>query len=113
LAGIFLTLAATAAGLIWPYLTMPLIDNVLIPWQNLDTELTVSRYFQDLSPYLIGLIGSALLAWLLGWARTYVMSLLSEQVSGDLRNETYKHLQKLSLDFYGAKAYGRLDFSNQ
>jgi ATP-binding cassette, subfamily B, bacterial len=108
LAGIFLTLAATAAGLIWPYLTMPLIDNVLIPWQNLDTELTVSRYFQDLSPYLIGLIGSALLAWLLGWARTYVMSLLSEQVSGDLRNETYKHLQKLSLDFYGAKRTGDL-----
>ena len=108
LSGIVLTLSATAAGLIWPYLTMPLIDNVLIPWQNLDTELTLGRYIQDLSPYLIGLVASAFLAWALGWARTYVMSLLSEQVSCDLRNATYQHLQKLSLDFYGAKRTGDL-----
>ncbi|HRL30146.1 MAG TPA: ABC transporter, partial [Ottowia sp.] len=34
LAGFLLTLAATAAQLVPPYLTMPLMDKVLIPFQN-------------------------------------------------------------------------------
>ena len=34
LAGFLLTLAATAATLVPPYLTMPLMDKVLIPFQN-------------------------------------------------------------------------------
>ena len=34
LSGFLLTLAATAATLVPPYLTMPLMDNVLIPFQN-------------------------------------------------------------------------------
>lgn len=34
LAGFLLTLASTAATLVPPYLTMPLMDEVLIPFQN-------------------------------------------------------------------------------
>lgn len=108
ISGVVLTLFATAAGLIWPYLTMPLIDNVLIPWQNETNELTSQQFFKDLMPYLLGMVGAALVAWGLGWARTYMMSYLSEQISCDLRNETYRHLQKMSLDFYGAKRTGDL-----
>ncbi len=108
LAGFALTLSATAAGLIWPYLTMPLIDDVLIPWQNSTEDIERSAFLARLSPYLFGLIGAALLAWVLGWARTYVMSYLSEQISCDLRNATYKHLQQMSLDFYGSKRTGDL-----
>jgi ATP-binding cassette, subfamily B, bacterial len=106
--GLILTLLATAAGLVWPYLTMPLIDNVLIPWQTLEKELTSQEFIQGLLPYLLGMIVATAIAWALGWARTYVMSLLSEQISCDLRNETYRHLQKLSLDFYGLKRTGDL-----
>lgn len=108
ISGVVLTLFATAAGLIWPYLTMPLIDNVLIPWQNETKELTSQQFFKELMPYLLGMVGAALVAWGLGWARTYIMSYLSEQISCDLRNETYRHLQKMSLDFYGAKRTGDL-----
>ena len=108
LSGVVLTLFATAAGLIWPYLTMPLIDDVLIPWQKSNSELTSQQFFTALMPYLLGMVGAALVAWGLGWARTYIMSYLSEQISCDLRNETYRHLQKMSLDFYGAKRTGDL-----
>lgn len=108
LSGLTLTVLATAAGLIWPYLTMPLIDHVLIPWQNLDYDLSVREFFRSLSPYLLGMVGATLVAWALGWARTYLMSYLSEQISSDLRNETYRHLQTLSLDFYGARRTGDL-----
>jgi ATP-binding cassette subfamily B protein len=58
LAGFLLTLAATAATLVPPYLTMPLMDDILIPYQNgktIDPGLV--------SLYLLGLMGSALLAW--------------------------------------------------
>jgi ATP-binding cassette subfamily B protein len=55
-----------------------------------------------------GLLGAAVLAWLLGWAKTYVLAWVSEQISGDLRNQTYGHLQRLSLEFFGGKRTGDL-----
>ena len=58
--------------------------------------------------YLAGLFGAAVLAWLLSWAKTYVLARVSEQISADLRNETYAHLQRLSLEFFGGKRTGDL-----
>lgn len=102
--GFGLMLASTAASLIPPYLTMPLIDEVLIPHQTgggpLDTGLAVL--------YLGGLCGAALVAWLLGWGRTYVLAAVSERIAADLRAQTYAHLQTLSLEFFGGKRTGDL-----
>ena len=103
LAGFLLTLASTAATLVPPYLTMPLMDKVLIPYQNgqpIDTGLV--------SLLLAGLFGSALLAWALGWARTYILALVSERIGADLRTTTYEHLLKLSLEYFGGKRTGDL-----
>jgi ATP-binding cassette subfamily B protein len=103
LAGFLLTLASTAATLVPPYLTMPLMDNVLIPYQNgapIDPELVTL--------YLSGLFGAALLAWLLGWARTYILALVSERIGADLRTSTYEHLLRLSLEYFGGKRTGDL-----
>lgn len=95
--GFFLTLASTAAGLIPPYLTAPLIDDVL---PRKDAYL--------LKWYLFGLAGAAVLAWLLSWARSYVIAWVSERIASDLRNQTYEHLQKLSLEYFGGKRTGDL-----
>jgi ATP-binding cassette subfamily B protein len=103
LAGFLLTLASTAATLVPPYLTMPLMDNVLIPYQNgapLDTALV--------SLYLGGLFGAALVAWGLGWAKTYILALVSERIGADLRTTTYEHLLRLSLQYFGGKRTGDL-----
>jgi ATP-binding cassette subfamily B protein len=103
LAGFLLTLAATAATLVPPYLTMPMMDKVLIPYQNgqpIDVALV--------SLLLAGLLGSALLAWALGWARTYILALVSERIGADLRTTTYEHLLKLSLEYFGGKRTGDL-----
>ena len=78
--GFGLTLASTSAGLVPPYLTMPLLDRVLIPYQNgepADFHLVVW--------YLSGLACAAVLAWLLDWARLYVLARVSERISADLR----------------------------
>lgn len=102
-AAFLLTLASTAAGLVPPYLTMPLMDDVLIPYQNgqpIDTHLVILL--------LAGLLGAALLAWALGWARTYILALVSERIGMDLRTTTYEHLLRLSLEYFGSKRTGDL-----
>ncbi|MEI7612551.1 MAG: ABC transporter ATP-binding protein [Betaproteobacteria bacterium] len=103
LTGFLLSLASTAATLVPPYLTMPMMDKVLIPYQNgqpIDTALVTL--------YLSGLLGAALLAWILGWARTYTLALVSERIGADLRTTTYEHLLKLSQEYFGGKRTGDL-----
>ncbi len=103
LSGFLLMLASTAATLVPPYLTMPLMDKVLIPYQNgkpID--------FIIVSWLLAGLLGSALLAWGLGWAKTYILALVSERIGADLRTVTYEHLLRLSLEYFGGKRTGDL-----
>ncbi|CAM5784354.1 ABC transporter ATP-binding protein [Ottowia pentelensis] len=103
LAGFLLTLAGTAATLVPPYLTIPLMDDVLIPFQ--DGKQIDPRYVALL---LSGLLGSALLAWGLGWAKTYILALVSERIGADLRTTTYEHLLKLSLEYFGGRRTGDL-----
>jgi ATP-binding cassette subfamily B protein len=103
LLGFVLTLASTAATLVPPYLTMPLMDDVLIPYQNgKSIDPTVVSW------YLIGLLASALVAWGLGWIKTYILALVSERIGADLRTTTYQHLLKLSLEYFGGRRTGDL-----
>ncbi len=103
LLGFVLTLASTAATLVPPYLTIPLMDDVLIPFQN----------GQQIEPWKVGailggLLGAAVLGWALNWARTYLLALVSERIGADLRTATFDHLLELSLDYFGGKRTGDL-----
>ncbi len=101
--GFMLMLGSTAAALVPPYLTMPLMDKVLIPYQNgypIDVDLVIF--------YLSGLLGAAIVAWILGWSRTYTLAKVSERIGADLRTTTYEHLLKLSQAYFGGKRTGDL-----
>ncbi|MEK9952684.1 MAG: ABC transporter ATP-binding protein, partial [Curvibacter sp.] len=103
LLGFVLTLLGTAASLVPPYLTMPLMDNVLVPYQNgqaIDPMLVAW--------YLGGLFAAAFVAWGLTWAKTYILALVSERIGADLRTTTYDHLLRLSLEYFGGKRTGDL-----
>ncbi|MFN3860841.1 MAG: ABC transporter ATP-binding protein [Roseateles sp.] len=103
LLGFALMLGATGATLVSPYLTMPLVDQVLIPFQNgqaIDTRLVMLL--------LSGLLGAALVSWVLGWAKTYLLALVSERIAADLRTSTFEHLLGLSLEYFGNKRTGDL-----
>ncbi|HNJ84092.1 MAG TPA: ABC transporter ATP-binding protein, partial [Piscinibacter sp.] len=103
LLGFALMLISTAASLVPPYLTIPLMDEVLIPYQNgkqIDTGLVWML--------LAGLFGAALVAWALGWWRTWLLALVSERIGADLRTATFDHLLQLSLDYFGSKRTGDL-----
>ena len=98
-----LSLASTAAALVPPYLTMPLVDDVLIPRQN-GKEVPFTLVWW----YLGGLLAAAVAAWLLSWAQTWTLGWVSERIAAGLRTRTYAHMQSLSLDFYQGKRTGDL-----
>ena len=103
LAGFLLMLGATGATLVAPYLSIPLMDRVLIPFQNgqaIDPKLVAL--------ILSGLLGAALTSWLLGWAKTYILALVSERIAADLRTATFEHLMSLSLEYFSNKRTGDL-----
>ncbi|MEI8402016.1 MAG: ABC transporter ATP-binding protein [Alcaligenaceae bacterium] len=101
--GFILTLLSTSATLVPPYLTMPLMDDILIPFQN-----GKPINYDLVALYLTGLVVAGLLAWLLGWARTYLLAWVSERIGADLRTATFTHLQTLSLQYFGGKRTGDL-----
>lgn len=104
LLGFLLTLAGTGAALAWPCIVGRLMDNVLNPEENSPG----SRNFNQVWLYLLAFAGAAILAWLLTWARTYVLAWVSERIAADMRNRTYSHLQSLSLEFFSGKRTGDL-----
>jgi ATP-binding cassette subfamily B protein len=123
--GFVLTLAATGAGLIPPYLTQPLVDEVLIPFstdQEAFSQLSTAEqtvrvaefqarragYVDKVVWYLSLFAGASVLGWLLSWGQGIVMAWVSERISADMRNATYAHLQRLSIDDFGRKRTGDL-----
>jgi len=103
LIGLGLSLAGTVAALVPPYLTMPLVDSVLIPRQAGEAVP-----FSLVWWYLGGLVIAAFVAWILSWAQLWVLAWVSERVAAELRVKTYAHMQSLSLDFFAVKRTGDL-----
>jgi ATP-binding cassette, subfamily B, bacterial len=109
--GLALTWAGLGASLVGPYITMHLLDNVLVPRQAdaaLGTADTSLEFALLVAPYLAAMLGAAVLAWLFSWGRTYVVQWVGQRVAADIRTSTYSHLQRLSLEFFGGKRTGDL-----
>lgn len=101
--GLALTLFGTMASLVPPYLTMPLMDEVLIPFER-GSDIDLGRVWF----YLGGLLFFAFLAFGFVWARTYLLALVSERIGRDLRTLAFEHLLSLPLDFHGRQRTGDL-----
>ncbi len=106
--GLLLTLLSTAAGLIPPYLTMPLVDHVLIPGAHGAFKDGLDRAYHDVALYLGGLGLAAFVAWLLAWGQGAVLAAVTERMAADLRNRAFSHLQRLGLQYFGGKRTGDL-----
>jgi ATP-binding cassette subfamily B protein len=79
------------------------MDNVLIPYQT-----SHQMDFHLASLYLGGLLLAALIAWILGWWKTYILALVSERIGMELRTKTFNHMIRLSLEYFGSKRTGDL-----
>jgi len=104
LLGLALTVAATSASMLSPWITGRLVDAVLIPMQMKSDDL----HMRQILPYAGLLLGTAVLAWLLKWGRTFVVARIAELVTSRLRRELFEHLQRLSLIYFNKKRTGDL-----
>ena len=93
LLGITLMLGSTAARLVPPYLTIPLMDEVLVPFQT-GAEIPSAKVAWILG----GLFGAALFAWVLGWMTTWLLAIVSERIAADMRTTSFEHLLGLQLN---------------
>ena len=101
--GCLLSMASTIMALVPPYVTMPLVDEVLIPRQS-GADVPFTRVWRYL-----GLLGAAaIISWLLSWAKSWTLAWVSERIAARLRSRTYAHMQSLSLDFFAARRTGDL-----
>ncbi|MBC8113115.1 MAG: ABC transporter ATP-binding protein, partial [Candidatus Saccharimonas sp.] len=102
-----LSLIATVAEVETAKMIKPLI-NLL---KNYEAKTTAEKTTADLSPavtYLGIMLGAAVVAWVLSWIQGAILAWVSERVTADLRDRTYSHLQKLSLEYFGGKRTGDL-----
>jgi ATP-binding cassette subfamily B protein len=102
--GLLLTVAATSASLLSPWITGLLVDRLLIPLQTKGQDL----HIQQLLPYAAMLLATAIVAWVLKWGRSFVVARIAELVTSRLRRELFEHLQRLSLIYFNKKRTGDL-----
>ncbi|MBI1345536.1 ATP-binding cassette domain-containing protein [bacterium] len=108
-----ISLLATIANIIPLKLTGPLVDHVLMPYQQAihsdgPVDAAAAERFSVVGWYMLGMFAAAILAWLLGWAQGAILAWVSESMSASLRSRAYAHLQRLSLEFFGGKRTGDL-----
>ena len=104
LLGLTLTMASTGAQMIAPWLTMSLVDDVLIPLQSQTERVHVHLVYVFISELAL----AAVLTWALNWGKTFVVARIAELVTSRMRRETFEHLQRLSLTYFNRKRTGDL-----
>ncbi|GIX04060.1 MAG: ABC transporter [Planctomycetaceae bacterium] len=101
LLALLLSLLASLGAVMARELTSPLVDGLTAYQAGQVSFPPVGWYLSLMSLAFVA-------AWLLGWAQGALLAWVSERVSADLRNATYAHLQKLSLEYFGGKRTGDL-----
>jgi ABC-type multidrug transport system fused ATPase/permease subunit len=82
-------LAATATGLLPPYLAKLAIDDGIRPHD-----------LHALTWYVVAFLAAGLATWITSSAQTYFTGWTGERILADLRNRLFRHLQRLSLGYY-------------
>ncbi len=97
-----LSLTATIAAVETAKMTEPLTDLLK------DYEAGTVHSLSPAVFYLTIMLVAAAVSWVLSWAQGAILAWVSERVTADLRDRTYSHLQKLSLEYFGGKRTGDL-----
>ena len=113
-ASLTILLLGTFIGLTPPLLLRTLIDDVLTPAGTSAATAVGLPLLGPTSPsgalaYLVvGLLLINVSRNALGAVRSYLLARLGEQITFDLRRQVYRHLHRLSLNFYNDRDTGRI-----
>ncbi len=98
--------ATTLVSLIPAYLSGKLIDDVIRPFQDGSLSFEEAR---SIGWIMLGSLGiTYVLREFFIYVRLNKMSILGEKVAKDLREQLYRHLQTLSMDFFSKKQTGSI-----
>ncbi len=94
--GVFLSAISTAIGLLPPYIGKEITDKVLVPRANPDLLIELVALLVIL--HVANVVISAI--------KSYVMAMLNNRVVLGLREQLYRHIMSLGLDFYDQSRTG-------
>ncbi|HBL18980.1 MAG: hypothetical protein A2X36_07470 [Elusimicrobia bacterium GWA2_69_24] len=95
-AGIAMVIVAACNGAV-VYLLKPIVDGLFV-FKDMQNLLAISFSV----PVLMALKNAA------GYVQNYLMSWIGQRVTQELREDLFRHLHKLSLDFYGEHKSGEI-----
>jgi len=95
-----------AVGMIPPFLTGRLVDDVLRAFEG--GSLDSSAALASGKTILLVISGAYVLRLIFLWVRLHLMAILGEQVAHDLRNEVYEKVQQLSVSYFSKNQTGTI-----
>jgi ATP-binding cassette subfamily B multidrug efflux pump len=96
-ASIFLLVGTSLLDLAGPFLTKIAIDRYI-----------AGKDFHGLVRIAALFLGSLVFAMILGYAQTYIMQKVGQEIMVRLRGQIFRHLQKLQIAFFDRNPVGRL-----
>jgi ATP-binding cassette subfamily B protein len=100
-----LILSSTALGLVAPYLTRPLADQVLVP---ISPSLSLQQRYTWLGAIVLTMMLAQILSQAINVVQGRTAAWLTHQLAHDLRAQLYQHLQVLSLRYFDKRQTGAL-----
>ncbi|MGI5819902.1 MAG: ABC transporter ATP-binding protein [Armatimonadota bacterium] len=114
-AGIVLAIAlvfvTTGMGMVPPYLTRLLVDSQLSNYHTLDAAAQISIQDELWALVLVvcgALLGIRLSIALVEYVRQMIMVVIGNRVVFDIRQQLYRHLQRLSMRYFESRSTGRI-----
>ncbi len=108
---IFLVFVTTGMEMVPPYMTRLLVDSQLSNFHDLDatTRETLRPELWALIVTVCGtLLALRLTIGLVSYARSMIMVMIGNRVVFDIRQQLYRHLQRLSMRYFETHSTGRI-----
>jgi len=108
---IVLVFITTGLGMVPPYMTRLLVDSQLSNYHTLNAAEQLS--VQDGLWHLVLVVCAALLAVrlsvaIVSYVRSMIMVVIGNRVVFDIRQQLYRHLQRLSMRYFETRSTGRI-----
>jgi len=104
--GVMAAAGASFAQIGPAWLSKAIMDRAITPPP--EAHLSADQRLAALYSLMAALLGILVARAVFSWGRTYLLSLLGQQIVADVRRQAYQHLQRLAISFYEKRQTGQL-----